>query len=605
MDYLSSELKIEFKSLAIIGSVYSFIISFFFLNYFRNNKFSNCFIFIINVLHMTLIFLMPILVYMTITTEKSLFYIKESDKCFQMIKYINMVNQALNKLIYPLMVVYYRSGFLTLKNKFTNITFSDVFYELYAYIFIIIIAIIYFPLKEELMDIYHNDELLYFLNYLNILDLIYTYFEIGYSCGSLLRYFYAVFTRKEEYQHFILGKLSIYEKEIKTEFRHRFSKFVTLANLYSHDIRKYKLNEVNTFISYVDQNKYYDRERYRNKNFEKVNNIKENDLEKILSKSYGLSKSLFTKIRRIETLRQHQINKIKKKEKKRCCCFGYIYKCCISGVFKKIRFFIFAAICIAILVSEGFYFQKNKDQLMDVIKNKTNEYYFSTNEIPSYVSFAENNITNNTTDTAVVKQLGSLLLMYPLYMVVIFATCGIYIIPVFYSITRRAFISGDFIYEKKSSDTLEMIISVRKLSSKIFSCLYLSVLFYTTYILNDTFPRNSKGEYNQFLKFFEVPYSVYVLAVRYVYIIAVIILTRLFEKINCKCCVIYLSDECYFEPRPCEPCVQICIEGKRNQYIETGKKEADRILGNSAGTIGSSEQEFLSNYSDSSDYSQY
>ena len=600
MDLLSSELKIEFKSLAIVGYVYSLIISFFFLNYYRNKKYSNCFLFTINVLHMSLIFFMPILAYITLTTEESLFYIKEGDKCYQTIKYINMVNQVLNKLIYPLIVVYYRSGYMTIKNKFTHISISDLIFELYAYPFIIIILIIYFPLKDELMAIYHNDDLLYFLNYLNILDLIYTYFEIGFSCGSLLRYFYSVFTRREEYQHFVLGRLSLYEQNIKKEFKRRFTRFMTLTNLYSGDIHKYKLNEVNTFISYIDTQKYYDRNHYKQP-FEKVENIKKVDLEKILAKPYGLSKGLFRKIRRIESLKELQINRIKKKYKKRCCC-GCIYRCCISGFFKRIKYIIFAAACITILVSEGFYFQKNNAELLDLISNKTN-FSFYENSYTSFVS--EPNITNNgtnTTDTSVGIQLGSLLLMYPLYLIIIFATCGIYIIPIFYSITRRNYITGDFIYEKGGSDTLEMIISVRKLSAKIFSALYLSSLFYITFILEDTFPINKKGEENEFLKFFNLPFSPYVLAIRYVYVVAIMIITRLVESINCKCFVYNMCDECYFEPRPCEPCVKMCIEPKRKKYIAVGKREADRLLGNSNPDVHNTfEEEFI----DDSESSQY
>ena len=599
MDYLSSELKIEFKSLAIIGYVYSFFISLFFLNYYRNRKFTNCFVFLLNVLHMSLIFFMPILVYITLTTEKSLFFIKDDDKCFLAIKIINMVNQALNKLIYPLFVVYYKSGYISFKNRFTHISLSDVFYELYAYPFILIVVIIFFPLKNELMSIYNNDEILYFLNYLNILDLIYTYFEIGFSCGSILRYFYAVFSRRQEYNHFILGRLSMYQQSIKKDFKRRFTRFYTLSNLYQADIYKYKLNCVNEFISNVDVQTYYDKDHYK-KPFEKVENIKKSDLEKVLAKSFGLSKGLFRTIRRIETLRELQINRIKKKYKKHCCC-NCLFRCCISGIFKRIKFVIFAAACITILVSEGFYFKNNNDVIFNFF-NKTNISFY---EEPSYNIFDQENLaTNNgtnTTETNVGIQLGSLLLMYPLYLIVIFATCGIYIIPVFYSITKRTSITGYFVYEKGASDTLEMIMSVRKLSSKIFSCLYLSSLFYITFILNETFPRNSKGEYYQFLKFFEVPFSPVVLALRYVYIIAVMVITRLVESINCKCCVFNLNDECHFEPRPCEPCINVCIEPKREKYITAGKREADRILHNSDPNIrqDSNEVDLLS---DSSQY---
>ena len=594
MDFLKSELKIEFSSLAIIGYVYSFILSFFFLNYYRNKKFCNCFVFFINVLHMSVVFFMPILAYMTLTTEDSLFFVKDGDKCYKTIKYINMANHALNKFIYPLMIIYIRSGYFSFLNKFSHLSFSDVCYELYAYVFIIIVLIIYLPFKEELMGIYHNDSILYFLNYLNILDLIYTYFDIGFSCGAMLRYFYAVFTRREEYQEFILGKLSIYEEDIKKDFRRRFTRFYTLANLYSGDIHRYKLTEVNKFISNVDTQVYYDKDHYKQP-FEKLDNIKKFDLERVLAKSYGLSKGLFRRIRRIETLKELQINRIRKKHKKRCC--GFIYRCCISGIFKRIKCVIFAAACLAILVSEGFYFAKNNDQILEIFNKTTN----STIKENSFYSFNQN-ITNNatnTTHTNVGIQLGSLILIYPLYLLVIFATCGIYVIPIFYSMIRRTFITGYFIYEKGCADSLEMIISVRKMSTKIFSALYLSSLFYITFILRETFPVNSKGEYIQFLKFYEVPFSAYVLAVRYFFIILIMILSRLVESINFKCCVFNLCDECYFEPRPCEPCVRKCIEPKRQKYIQAGKKIADRLLNLSdSNTIkNSSEEEFLSDSS--------
>ena len=592
MDFLKSELKIEFSSLAIIGYIYSFILAFFFLNYYRNKKFCSCKVFWINVVHTSLVFFMPILAYMTLTTEDSLFFVKDSKKCYKMIKYINIANHALNKFIYPLMIVYIRSGFFSFKDKFSHLSFSDVCYELYAYVFIIIVLIIYFPFKDELLSIYHDDGILFFLNYLNILDLIYTYFDIGFSCGSMLRYFYAVFTRREEYQEFLLGKLSIYEEDIKKDFRRRFTRFYTLAKLYSKDIHKYRLYEVNQFISNVDVQIYYDKDHYKQP-FEKVDNIKKFDLERVLAKSYGLSKGLFRRIRRIETLKELQINRIKKKHKKRCC--GCIYICCISGFFKRVKCLIFAAACLAILVCEGFYFAKNNDQFLEIF-NQTSNIQLEEN---SFISFNQNNTNNskNSTDTNVGIQLSSLLLIYPLYIIVIFATCGIYIIPIFYSMIRRTFITGDFIYEKSCADTLEMIISVRKLSTKIFSALYLSSLFYITFVLNEPF--NSKEENYEFLQFYKVPHSPFILAARYVFIIAIMILSRLVESINFKCCVFNLCDECYFEPRPCEPCVRSCIEPKRQKYIQAGRKIADRILNRSDNNPikNANEEEFLADSS--------
>ena len=589
MDIINSKVKLEFIPVLVIGYVYSFIISFFFLNYYRNRKYGNCFIFIINVIHLSLLFFLPIIAYITITKEKSFAALKDSKKCYLVIKIINLTNHALNKIIYPLFVIYYRSGYISFIRKFSNITVSDLIYELYAYPFIIIIAIIYFPLKEELMSIYHNDDILCFLNYLNILDLFLTYFEIGFSCGSLLRYFYAVFTRREEYKQFILGKLCLYGENIKTEFIRRFTRFMTLSNLYADDIRKYKLKSVNKFISTINTEKYYDREHYKQP-FEKVENIKKIDLERVLAKSYGLSKELNRRMRRIRIIKEHQINGILRNRKKRCC--NCLYKCCVASFCKRIKCIFFSIICLGVLAGEVLYFIRNKNSVLKVQNNVQ-----SNEVISNYISVLENttiasNLINNvpinfaddsnstTTGTGIGAQIGYLVLLYPLYLLIIFVTCGLYIIPIFYGITRRTYITGDFIYEKGSSDALEMIISVRKLSTKIFSSLYLGSLFFITVIYGETYPVNSKGEYNDFLKFFEVPFSKYILVARYVYIVVVIIITRLVEKISCKCCELNICDECYFEPRPCEPCVKGCIYPKRQKYIDEGRREFERLLHN-------------------------
>ena len=589
MDIINSKVKLEFIPVLVIGYVYSFIISFFFLNYYRNRKYGNCFIFIINVIHLSLLFFLPIIAYITITKEKSFAALKDSKKCYLVIKIINLTNHALNKIIYPLFVIYYRSGYISFIRKFSNITVSDLIYELYAYPFIIIIAIIYFPLKEELMSIYHNDDILCFLNYLNILDLFLTYFEIGFSCGSLLRYFYAVFTRREEYKQFILGKLCLYGENIKTEFIRRFTRFMTLSNLYADDIRKYKLKSVNKFISTINTEKYYDRDHYKQP-FEKVENIKKIDLERVLAKSYGLSKELNRKMRRIRIIKEHQINGILRNRKKRCC--NCLYKCCVASFCKRIKCIFFSIICLGVLAGEVLYFIRNKNSVLKVQNNVQ-----SNEVISNYISVLENttiasNLINNvpinfaddsnstTTGTGIGAQIGYLVLLYPLYLLIIFVTCGLYIIPIFYGITRRTYITGDFIYEKGSSDALEMIISVRKLSTKIFSSLYLGSLFFITVIYGETYPVNSKGEYNDFLKFFEVPFSKYILVARYVYIVVVIIITRLVEKISCKCCELNICDECYFEPRPCEPCVKGCIYPKRQKYIDEGRREFERLLHN-------------------------
>ena len=192
------------------------------------------------------------------------------------------------------------------------------------------------------MLLYHNDDILYLLNYLNILVLFPTYFEIGFSYGSLLRYFYPLFNRREEYKQFILGKLLfLYGKEIKTEFIRRFTRFMTLSILNDKNIGKYKCKSINKFISNIDIEKYYEINHYKQL-FKKVDNIKKNDLEKFLAKSYRLSKELNGRMRRIEINIGNRINGIIRNIKKRAC--NCMYKCCISSFCKRIKFIFFLSI---------------------------------------------------------------------------------------------------------------------------------------------------------------------------------------------------------------------------------------------------------------------
>jgi hypothetical protein len=220
--------------------------------------------------------------------------------------------------------------------------------------------------------------------------------------------------------------LSLYGENIKTEFIRRFTRFMTLANLYADDIHKYKFNSVNKFIATINTEKYYDRDHYKQP-FEKVENIKKIDLERVLAKSYGLSKELNRRMRRIRIIREHQINGIIRNRKKRCC--NCLYKCCIASFCKRIKCILFSLICLGVLAGEVLYFIRNKNSFIKVQNN------VQSNEILSnYISVLENtsstktvsNIINNipinfaddknstSTGPGMGAQIGYLVLLYPL-----------------------------------------------------------------------------------------------------------------------------------------------------------------------------------------------
>ena len=100
---------------------YSLLISFFLLTYFLNFKKTNKFLFIIGVIHLSSLFVMPIMCTTLILLPANDLFIDYNDRAYRfIINVISYTNHVLNKLIYPLLEIYYSSGYISIFNRLSS-----------------------------------------------------------------------------------------------------------------------------------------------------------------------------------------------------------------------------------------------------------------------------------------------------------------------------------------------------------------------------------------------------------------------------------------------------------------------------------------------------
>ena len=274
----------------------------------------------------------------------------------------------------------------------------------------------------------------------------------------------------------------------------------------------------------------------------------EKKLENLLSKPYEKCKSYYRKFDRINNLRNDALNRIDS-TKNENCLDRLIKKCTSSQGCKKYFFVFYAIICIFIIILEII----GNDSPMfdsDNYRNTTAEFEQMYEESPfNYF------------------ELPMMLIGYPIIFIGLFLSASIYVLPLLYSLVCRRLITGDFLYTKDSSDTIDLIISLEKMTENAFPCIYLSSVFYGTIFYKS---KNVKFDMNA-LYFFEIPHSNIILYFRYVYLLICIIIPKFVESISFKCFKIILSDEFYFDKDCC------CYKEKRKEIIEEGKKYKESL----------------------------
>lgn len=134
--------------------------------------------------------------------------------------------------------------------------------------------------------------------------------------------------------------------------------------------------------------------------------------------------------------------------------------CCKTERCKKILFWFFAFLCLLILLQDiGLHMTSTFNKVDDDgICNST-----SNEEKEGMNIFAE---------------IFSCLIIYPIIYLWLYLAIGVFILPLLYALINRRSITGNFLYAKKSSDTIDLAESLGNLTEMIFPAIYLSSVLY-------------------------------------------------------------------------------------------------------------------------------
>ena len=144
---------------------------------------------------------------------------------------------------------------------------------------------------------------------------------------------------------------------------------------------------------------------------------------------------------------------------------------------------------------------------------------------------------------------------------------------------NRTPITGDFIYAKNSSDTIDLVESLGNITEMVFPSLYLSSVFYGMIYYASLSDEENIAFDLDCLTFFHIPKFKLLLYYKYIPILFAIGVTRYCESIKLKClkcikCIghtINISDLCYFDATCCIK--KSCFSNQRMYYIEEGRRE--------------------------------
>ena len=550
-----------------VGFLYSLIISYLLLGYFQNKEKTNMLLFCIGVLHLSFLFLMPIMCLTIVLLPLEGIFFQYNEKSYSyIIEIITYVNHALNKLIYPIIKVYCQSGYISAKYKFRSLSFCDwllEFFDLWYFIIVFIVTAILKLISEK-----YANALEYILDYLNLLDLIKVYIEICYSVGNITLFYSKIYRPKEDYKYFIIGKISIYGRKKKESLKKHFKKLCQLNLTYIKNNSKFSsLSEIPTFIDKVKSKKYFQLEELGLVEPEILDeNMTIKKLEDLISEPYEKCKKNSRKLDRMKNIRKDVLGQREQRQNE--SCIYKLLKCCKCCINEKCLFVILVITLVLMIID-------------DIAAHIS---YYKEVNIDGYC---------NTTSVGEIGQDGELpnvfleiiccIIAYPIiYFALIIAT-GVYVIPLLYALINRIPITGDFIYAKNSSDTIDLIESLGNITEKVFPSLYLSSVFYGMIYYSSTSNEENIAFDLDCLTFFNIPKFKLFLYYKYIPIIISIGFTRYLEKIKLKClkcikCIshtINISDECYFDAS----CYikKSCFENERMYYIEEGRKEMENI----------------------------
>ena len=582
-------MKYEFFGFLPASFVYSIILSFLFLNYFRDNKKTSWPILIIAILHLAVIFVSPIITLMALMyldEDLNVEFIKDSHKCSLYLELVSYINHGLNKLVYPYAIVYYESGFISTCYKIFPMTIKgwfNLFKELWIIPLGCVGAIIFFIFKEEILGLYNNFGI-YMINYLNILDLVLYYFEFGFCIWDTFRYCFR--TCKccnigDNYKYYMKGK-TIYEKnKLSEKLEEKLDELCSITSEYTKEINNYKLTEVFDFIKDYGRSENYVRATYkREEKEEKIENIKQYQLEKLLSEPYREAKILARKIERVKNIYERE--KAEYGGVKNCQC---LYKCfCANNFCEALKIILFCFVCVMLFCLDFITFSKYIEKTPQTNDTNINSTDFFTDISTGFTSninidilsknelFNSSSIINNFNNEelpSLKKQILSFFYGYFNIFTTLIINTGFYFIPILYAVVKRRPITGELIYDRGFSNNLEIILTVKKISSLVFASLYLGALSMILLYEDEPGKVVDKEEFNDFFKFFYLPYTVAVLVLKFVFLLLLSIITHL-EYIKIPCTELYIADEGVFFLKKYENYCQ-CFKCRVEENIELGR----------------------------------
>ena len=158
--------KIPFLLSIIISYIYSLLASFLMILYFRNKKRTNFFVKLITTIHLSFLFFMSELAYMSIEDPQESLSEIDLDKINKLIEIISWINYFFSFILYPLTEIYIKSGYFSWINIYKKVSIKVYLLNYSIYPLTIIIVIIYLIFKDYLIYFYDNI-VIFLLNYLN------------------------------------------------------------------------------------------------------------------------------------------------------------------------------------------------------------------------------------------------------------------------------------------------------------------------------------------------------------------------------------------------------------------------------------------------------
>lgn len=292
-------------------------------------------------------------------------------------------------------------------------------------------------------------------------------------------------------------------------------------------------------------------------------------LEDLISEPYEKCKEYSRKLDRIKNVKEDVLGQKEPAQDERCidklfkCC-----KCCKTQKCEKILFWFFAFLCSIILLQDvGLHMSSIFNEVNnDRICNSTSVY--ETIE-------QQENFEN------VFSEIIACLIGYPIIYFALSLATGVFILPLLYALINRRSITGNFLYVRNSSDTIDLAESLGKITEMIFPTIYLSSVLYGMIYYAPTNNKKNLIFDVDCLFFFEIPEFKLIFYYKYIPILFFIFIMRYFESINLKCLKfkVHISDECYFDPRNCDVCCQEIYKERREEYIDEGRKEMGNTYG--------------------------